>query len=258
MSTRLESPAQAGQQVVGGHRRRRLVALPEEDHAEQDQDDAGDQGADDQAAAGQAGHALGAARGDPDAGPVDDDDDRRGPHAAAGELGVEHVGERARHEPEQARVVEDRHRELAPHRQEAHRLGDALRDPVVDAALPARRQLRGDQRGRQQEHDRREQVEEDAGQAVDGHGRRRPQAGHRAGGHHRQGDPRDPLRCWRRGCVRRRPAPAPSAGTSAALMTFLRCDASCCPSVPPPLESVEPCADPSVDRQPARGPHPRG
>ena len=51
------------------------VALAEEDDAEDDQDDAGDQGADDQAAAGQAGDALGAAGGDPDAGPVDDDDD---------------------------------------------------------------------------------------------------------------------------------------------------------------------------------------
>ena len=58
------------QQVVGVHRRGRRVALAEEDDAEHDQDGAGDQGADDQAAAGQAGDALGAARGDPDAGPV--------------------------------------------------------------------------------------------------------------------------------------------------------------------------------------------
>ena len=67
------------------------------------------------------------------------------------------------------------------------------RDPVVDAALPARGELGRDQRGRQQEDDGRHEVQEDAGQAVDGHGRRRPQAGHRAGGHHRQGDPGDVL-----------------------------------------------------------------
>ena len=191
ISTRLDEAGPHREDVVGGHRRRRLVALAEEDDAEQDQHDAGDQGPDDQATAGQAGDALGAARGDPHAGPVHDDDDGCRPHATAGQLGIEDVRERAGHEPEQARVVEDRHRELAPHGQEAHRLRDPLRHPLVDAALPAGRQLGRHQRRRQQEDDGGEEVQEHAGEAVDGHRRRRAQAGHRAGGHHREGHPRD-------------------------------------------------------------------
>ena len=47
---------------------------------------------------------------------------------------------------EQARVVEDRHRELAPDREEPHRLRDASRDPVVDTARPAGGELGRDQR----------------------------------------------------------------------------------------------------------------
>ena len=120
-------PGPRGQELAGVHRRGRRVALAEEHDAEEDQHRARDQRADDQAAAGQARDALGAARGDPHAGPVDDHDHAGRPDAVAGERGVDHVGERARHEPEQARVVEDRHRELAPHGQEAHGLRDALR-----------------------------------------------------------------------------------------------------------------------------------
>ena len=72
----------------------------------------------------------------------------RRPDPVVGELGVDDVRQRARHEAQQGGVVEDRHRELAPHREEAHRLRDAFRDPLVDAAVPAGGELRGDQRGR--------------------------------------------------------------------------------------------------------------
>ena len=125
-------PGPDGEQMVGVHRRRRRVALPEEDDTEGHQDHAGNQGADDEPAAGEAGNALGAARGHPDAGPVDDDDDKGRPHTTGGELRVDHVRQGARHELEQARVVEDGHCELAPHREEAHRLGDPAGYPVVD------------------------------------------------------------------------------------------------------------------------------
>ena len=92
--------------------------------------------------------------------------------------------------------------------------------PVVDAALPARGELRRDQRGRQQEDDRRDQVEEDAGQAVDGHRRRRPQAGHRDWWSSSPARPRRCITALRRPPASRQPATeAPSAGTSAALMT---------------------------------------
>ncbi len=114
-----------------------LVALAEEDDAEGDQDDPGDEGADDETTAGQAGDALGAAGGDPHPRPVDDHDDERRPHTATGELRVDDVRQRAGHEPEQGGVVEDRHGELAPDGQEPHRFRDALRHPLVDAPLPA-------------------------------------------------------------------------------------------------------------------------
>ncbi len=190
ISTRLDRPAHAGSRCRGGHRGGRLVALTQEDRAEQDQHHAGDQRADDQPAAGQPGHRAGAAGGHPHAGPVADHDDDRGPQAVRRQVRVDHVRERAGHEAEQAGVVEDGHRELAPDREEPHRFRDALADPVVDAAAPAGCQLRRDQRGRQQEHDGRHDVEEDAGQPVHGHGRRRAQTGHRTGRHEGQRDPR--------------------------------------------------------------------
>ena len=93
--------------------------------------------------------------------------------------------------PRRRRIVEDRHRELAPDGQEAHGLRDAFGDPLVDAALPSGGQLRRDQGGRQQEDDGGHEVEEDRREAVDRHRRRGPQACHRAGRHQGQSDPRD-------------------------------------------------------------------
>jgi hypothetical protein len=51
-------PGPGRQQVVGAHRCGGLVALTEEEHAEEDQDDARAQGPDAQPAAGEAGNAL--------------------------------------------------------------------------------------------------------------------------------------------------------------------------------------------------------
>ena len=82
----------------------------------------------------------------------------------------------------------------------------------------------------------REQVEEDAGEAVDGHGRRRPQAGDRARRHHRQRDPGDVGGCG--------PAPGSraaacgtgwSAGTSMALIGASSSDRVSATIVAPPL-----------------------
>ena len=117
----------------------------------------------------------GASRGHPDAGPVADHDDDRGPDAAGRQVRVDHVGERAG----------DERRAGSGSRRSSSRTGTrprgspsasrSLADPVVDAALPARRQLGRDQRGRQQEHDRRDDVQEDAP------ARRRPWSVRRAG-----------------------------------------------------------------------------
>lgn len=183
------------EEVRGGHRGGRGVALPEEDHAEDDEQGAGDQGADDQAPAGQSGQRLRTARGDPHAGPVEDHDDDRGVRAAVGEGRIDDVRDGGRDESEQARVVEDRHRELAPHGEESERLRQPLGDPPVHAAVPAGGEFRGDQGSRQQEHDRRDEVEEHTGQAVDGHGGRGPQTRHRRGGHQGERHPGESGRC---------------------------------------------------------------
>jgi hypothetical protein len=137
------------------------------------------------------GDALGPPRRHPHPSPVHDHDDNRGPHTTGGELGIDHIGQGARHEPQQRRVVEDGHRELAPHRQKPHRLRDPARHPVVHAPLIARRQLCRHQRGRQQKNDGRHKVQKDAGQTVNSHRRRRPQTRHRRRRHQRQSHPRD-------------------------------------------------------------------
>ena len=146
----------------------------------------------------------------------------RRPHAAAGERRVEHVGQRARDEPQQARVVEDRHRELAPHRQEAHRLGDALRAPSCRRRPPSPRRAP------------RRPARSAAGTRSPGRGRGRRRPGRRRPSSARPAGsppswwsswPARPTRCTGRGWrarARGGHGRGPSAGTSAALMTFAR------------------------------------
>ena len=179
-------------QVVGVHRRRRRVALQQVHHAEDHQNRARDQRPDQQPARRQLRDpARPATRRHEHPEPEHDHDHDPGVDAVVGEVGVEHVRERARHEPEQRRIVEDRHRELAPHRQQTPLRRQPLAHPAKHATRPARRQLRRHQRLRQQEDDRRHDIEEHARQAVDRHRRRAAQARHRRGGHERQRHPRD-------------------------------------------------------------------
>ena len=141
--------------------------------------------------------------------PVDGDDHDRGPDAARRQVRGDHVGERGRHERQERRVVEERHRVLVPGGREAHAGRDALGHPAVDPARPAGGELGRDERRRDQEDDRRQHVEEDGGEAVDGHRRRGPQAGDRRHRHQRKrrpGDVRRARRQWRGRARRRRSA----------------------------------------------------
>ena len=207
-------PGPGRQHVIRRHRCGRRVALRQVDDAQDHQQGAGNQGPDHDAAGGELrDHTDATTQRQKHPQPVDRDDHYGRPHPAGGPLGIDHVRQRAGHEGQQGRVVEDRHRVLVPGGDEAHVRRDALGDPAEHAALPARGELGRDQCRRDQEDDRRKDVEKDAGQPVDGHRRCRPQAGDRGDRHQRE---RSSRRCsWvlrLRG--RRRPAVPPPAAES--------------------------------------------
>ena len=179
------------QEMVRVHRGSRVVSLQQVGDAESDEDCPRDQGPDQRPTRGELCHESNSPRGDEHATPEQNDDDDGVVDAIGGQARIDDVGERPGDVGEQGGVIEDRLGKLAPDGQEPHRGRHTFSHPVVDATLPAGRQLRGDQGDGHQEHECREDVQEHRGETEDRRGRCGPEIADGSHRHHRQHRPGD-------------------------------------------------------------------